>query len=71
MLSVAEEGRGGQQTLFPWAGFMDEEPVKPRGRSRKPQPATFSMFEWGLTLGQESEAESRWLGHIIAVGAGV
>ena len=30
-----------------------EEPVKPRGRSRKPQPATLSMFEWAMTLEQE------------------
>ena len=29
---------------------MAEEPVKPKGRSRKPQPATPSMFEWALTL---------------------
>ena len=34
-----------------------EEPVKPRGRGRKPQPATLSMFEWALTLEQEREAE--------------
>ena len=36
---------------------MAEEPVKPRGRGRKPQPATLSMFEWALTLEQEGEAE--------------
>ena len=44
-----------QQTLFSWAEFMAEEPVKPKGRSRKPQPATISMFEWALE--QEREAE--------------
>ena len=44
-----------QQTLFSWAEFMAEEPVKPRGRSRKPQPATLSMFEWALTLEQGRE----------------
>ena len=30
------------------------EPVKSKGRKRKPQPATLSMFEW--TLEQEREA---------------
>ena len=46
-----------QQSLFSWAEFMAEEPFKPKGRSRKPQPATLSMFEWALTLEQEREAE--------------
>ena len=32
--------------------------VKPKGRSRKPQPATLSMFERALTLEQEREPES-------------
>ena len=36
---------------------MAEEPVKPKGRSRKPQPATLSMFKWALTLEQEREKE--------------
>ena len=47
-----------QQSLFSWAEFMAEEPVKPKGRGRKPQPATLSMFEWALTLEQEREAET-------------
>ena len=34
----------------PGAEFMAEEPVKPKGRGRKPQSATLSMFEWALTL---------------------
>ena len=46
-----------QQTLFSWAEFMAEEPVKPKGRGRKPQPATLSMFEWAMTLEQERETE--------------
>ena len=47
-----------QQSLFSWAEFMAEEPVKPRGRGRKPhQPATLSMFEWALTLEQQRKAE--------------
>ena len=51
-----------QQSLFSWAEFMAEEPVKPKGRKSKPQPATLSMFEWALELEQEREKE--------AVGAG-
>ena len=51
-----DEAQEPQQTLFSWAEFMTE-PVKPKGRSRKPQPATLSMFEWALTLEQEREAE--------------
>ena len=46
-----------QQTLFSWAEFMAEEPVKPKGHSRKAQPATLSMFEWALTVEQEREKE--------------
>ena len=46
-----------KKTLFSWAEFMAEEPVKPKGRSRKPQPATASLFEWALELEQAREAE--------------
>ena len=46
-----------QRSLFSWTEFMSEEPVKPKGRRRKPQPATASLFEWALTLEQEREAE--------------
>ena len=46
-----------QQTLFSWAEFMTEEPVKPKHRGRKPQPASISMFEWALSLEQDREAE--------------
>ena len=45
-----------QQSLFSWAEFMAEEPVKPK-RNRKPQPATLSMFEWAMTLEQQREKE--------------
>ena len=31
--------------------------MKPRGRSRKPQPATPSLFDWALELEQEREEE--------------
>ena len=52
-----EETSEGQQSLFSWAEFLAEEPVKPKGRSPKLQPATLSMFEWALELEQEREAE--------------
>ena len=46
-----------QQSLFSWAEFMAEEPVKSKRRSRKVQPASMSMFEWALELEQEREKE--------------
>ena len=52
-----DEAQEPQQSLFSWAEFMAEEPVKPKGRGRKPQPATLSMFEWALTLEKEREVE--------------
>ena len=55
-------GTKSQQSLFSWAEFMAEEPVKPKGRSRKAQPATSSLFDWALSLEQEREA--------VPVGAG-
>ena len=42
-----------QQSLFSWAEFMSEEPVKGNGR----QPATLSMFEWAMSMEQEREEE--------------
>ena len=44
-----------QRTLFSWAEFMAEEPVKPKGRKSKPQPATLSMFEWAMEVEREKE----------------
>ena len=38
--------------LFSWAEFMAEEPVRPKGRGRKPQPAAASLSEWALRLEQ-------------------
>ena len=52
-----------QQSLFSWAEFMAEEPVKSKGRGRKPQPAAASLFEWALSLEQEREAEMVGTGH--------
>ena len=46
-----------QQTLFSWAEFMAEEPVKPKRRNGKPQAATLSMFEWAAELEREREKE--------------
>ena len=46
-----------QQSLFSWAEFMAEEPVKPKGRTSKPQPAAASLFEWALEMEQEREEE--------------
>ena len=46
-----------QQSLFSWAEFMAEEPVKSRGRGGKPQPASLSMFEWAMSMEQEIEEE--------------
>ena len=52
-----DEAEEPQQSLFSWAKFMAEEPVKPKRRNGKPQPASLSMFEWALTVEQEREAE--------------
>ena len=46
-----------RQSLHSWAEFLAEEPVKPKGRGRKPQPATLSMFEWAMDLEREREEE--------------
>ena len=51
-----------QQSLFSWAEFMAEAPVKPKGLGRKPQPASASLVDWALTLEQEREE--------VLVGAG-
>ena len=43
-----------QPSLFSWAEFM-AEPVKPKRRSRNPQPASLSMFEWAMEQEREME----------------
>ena len=50
-----EEADEPQQSLFSWAEFMAEEPVKPKRRNGKPQPASLSMFEWAMEQEQEKE----------------
>ena len=47
-----------QKALFSWAEFMTEEPVKPKGRSRKPKPASASLFEWALSIEKETAGVS-------------
>ncbi len=44
-----------QQSLFSWAEFMAEEPVKPKRRNGKPRPASLSMFEWAMEQAREKE----------------
>ena len=44
-----------QQSLFSWAEFMVEEPVKPKRRNGKPRPASLSMFEWAMEQERERE----------------
>ena len=53
----SDEAPEPQQTLFSWAEFMAEEPVKPKDRTSKPQPAAASLFEWALEMEQEREEE--------------
>ena len=54
---VHREAGEPQSSLFSWAEFLAEEPVRRRGRSRKPRPASLSMFEWALGMEAEREAE--------------
>ena len=44
-----------QRSLFSWAEFMADEPVKPKPKNGKPQPATLSMFEWAMEQEREEE----------------
>ena len=46
-----------QQSLFSWAEFMAEEPVKPKGRGGKPQAPSLSLFEWAVEQEREEEEE--------------
>ena len=53
----SDEPAEGQQSLFSWAEFLAEEPVKPRGRNGKAKPAAASLFDWALEKEQEREKE--------------
>ena len=44
-----------QRSLFSWAEFMAAEPEAPRRRSRRPEPASTSLFEWALEREREAE----------------
>ncbi len=50
-LWVHREQARPQRSLFSWAEFTAEEPVKPKCRGCKPQPATLSMFRVGNDTG--------------------
>ena len=41
-------------SLFSWAEFMAEEPVKPKGRSRKARAPSLSLFDWALSRLEEA-----------------
>ncbi len=49
-----EEADEPQQSLFSWAEFM-AEPVRPKRKNGKPQPASLSMFEWAMEQEREKE----------------
>ena len=44
-----------QQSLFSWAEFMAEEPVKPKGRGGKIQAPSLSLFAWAVEQEREEE----------------
>ena len=50
-----DETPEGQRSLFSWAEFMAEEPAEPTRRSRRPAPASISLFEWALEREREAE----------------
>ena len=53
-----DEAEEPQQSLFSWAEFM-AEPVKPKRRNGKPQPASMSMFEWAMEQEKETVGAGR------------
>ncbi len=53
-----DEAEEPQQSLFSWAEFM-AEPVKPKRRNGKPQPASLSMFEWAMEQERETVGAGR------------
>ena len=53
-----DEAEEPQQSLFSWAEFM-AEPVKPKRKNGKPQPASLSMFEWALEQEKETVGAGR------------
>ena len=53
--SADDETPERQRSLFSWAEFMAVEPEPPRRRSRRPGPASISLFEWALEREREAE----------------
>ena len=51
----AEDETPEQRSLFSWAEFMAGEPTEPRRRSRRPEPASISLFEWALEREREAQ----------------
>ena len=49
------DGNEPQPSLFSWAEFLAQE--QGRRRSRRPKPASTSLFEWAFSLEREREAE--------------
>ncbi len=47
-----------QQSTFSWAEFL-AEPVRPKRRNGKPQPASMSMFEWAMEQERETVGAGR------------
>ena len=55
MANGRDEAGERQQSLFSWTEFLaGEQGVR---RSRKPRPASASLFEWALSMEREREAE--------------
>ena len=50
-----DEADEAQQSLFSWAEFMAEEPVKPKGRGGKTRAQSLSLFEWAVEQEREEE----------------
>ena len=57
-----EEPAEGQQSLFSWAEFLADEPVRPNGRNGKSKTASASLFQWALDKEQEEEREKEPVG---------
>ncbi len=57
-----EESPESQRSLFSWTEFIAAEPVKPRRRNGKPQPASMSMFEWAFEQERERTAVAELVG---------
>ena len=59
VLGSGHHGNGHAAVEVNGNGHSDEamEPAKPKGRSRKAQPASTSLFDWTLDMEKEREEE--------------